>query len=330
MADVAAHVGVSRQLVGLAMRDAPGVSVETQSKILAAAKELGYRANLAAQALRRDGSKYIGVVFHTDHSTTNELIPAIYKFAQDQGFQVLLSAISEVRSDAEAIDEIFGHRCDGLVLISSNLSTAKLQKLARTIPLVSIGRRLQGVRCGVVASKGEAGVFDSVEYLIGLGHTAITYVNAEEMLDNEFRLEGYKSAMDKAKLKQTVLPITGDSVEAAGGRAAAKLLAQTSLPTAIVCSNDQLAFGLVHSLLKAGVKVPQDVSVIGYDDTVAKFPFLDLTTVRQDPNELARAAIQDVAERIRGEKYISETVLTSSKLIIRSSTDRPRTSTRQK
>jgi DNA-binding LacI/PurR family transcriptional regulator len=324
MADVAAKVGVSRQLVGLVFRDAPGVGAETEAKIRAAAKELGYRPNLAAQSLRREGSKYIGLVFHASESSTNEIIPAVYKRAAELGYQVVLSAISSDRTDEEAIDEVMGHRCDGIILISSMLSVTRLQKLARTIPLVSLGRRLTGVRCGVVSSRGESGVFDAVEYLIGLGHRSIAFIRAKEMLDVEYRLEGYESAMDKAKLKRVVVSLSGDFTEAGGARAAEKLLALPSMPTAVVCSNDQVAFGLVYRLTKAGLVVPEDVSIIGYDDTIAKLPFLDFTTVRQDPEELAFAAVDDLSSRIKGDKYLSETFLTSSKLVIRSSTSKPR------
>jgi DNA-binding LacI/PurR family transcriptional regulator len=324
MADVAAKVGVSRQLVGLVFRDAPGVGAETEAKIRAAAKELGYRPNLAAQSLRREGSKYIGLVFHATESSTNEIIPAVYKRAGELGYQVVLSAISSDRTDDEAIDEVMGHRCDGVILISSTLSNTKLQKLARTIPLVSLGRRVSGVRCGVVSSRGESGVFDAVEYLVGLGHKSIAFIKAKDMFDVEYRLEGYESAMDKAKLKRNVVNLSGDFTEAGGARAAAKVLALPSLPTAIVCSNDQVAFGLIHEFLKSGIRVPEDVSVVGYDDTIAKLPFLDLTTVRQEPEELAFVAVDDLSARIKGDKYLSETFLTSSILVLRSSTSKPR------
>jgi DNA-binding LacI/PurR family transcriptional regulator len=324
MADVAAHVGVSRQLVGLVFRGAPGVSAKTEVKIRAAAKELGYRPNLAAQSLRRDGSKYIGFVFQPSHSSTSEIIPEIYRFAAERGFQVMLSAVSGKRTEEEAIEEVLGHRCDGIILSASQSSIAKLQKLSKIVPLVSLGRRLSGVRCGVVASRGEAGVFEAVEHLIKLGHKSILYIDAKDMFDHEFRLEGYKTAMDKAKLKKSVIAVTGDFVEAGGASAAERILALPVLPTAIVASNDQMAFGLVHRLLKAGIKVPQDVSVVGYDDTVAKLPFLDLTTVRQDPKEMAKAAVFDLADRIKGDKHLTETVLTNSKLVIRSSTSKPR------
>ena len=323
MADVAAKVGVSRQLVGLTFRDAPGVGAETAAKIRAAAKELGYRPNLAAQSLRRDSSNYIGFVFHTDHSSMQEIVPALYKYAMAAGYNLVMSPVSSARTENEALDEVLGHRCEGIILSASTLSYTRVQKLAREIPLVSLGRRLDKVRCGVVSSKGESGVFDAVQYLIGLGHTDIAYVYTKDMPDADYRLEGYLAAMAAHKLHKRVITVAGDFAERGGALAAEQLLRE-NLPTAIVCNNDQSALGLTHQLFRAGIKVPEQVSVVGYDDTVAQYPFMNLTTVRQDPEELAEAVINDLVARIRGEKYLSETYLTSSKLIVRSSTSKPR------
>ncbi|MEN9752312.1 MAG: hypothetical protein RL670_3 [Actinomycetota bacterium] len=323
MADVAAKVGVSRQLVGLVFRDAPGVGAETAAKIRAAAKELGYRPNMAAQSLRRDSSNYIGFIFHTDQSSMQEILPAVQKFAKSAGFNVMVSAVSASHSEKEALDEVLGHRCEGLILSASDMAPTRLQKLAREIPLVLLGRRLDGVRAGIVSSKGEVGVFDLTKYLIGLGHTDIAYVIGRDMPDAQYRLEGYEAAMAAHKLKTRVVSIEGDYAERCGAIAAEQLLKE-NLPTAVICNNDQSALGLTHRLLRAGVKIPQQLSVAGFDDTVARFPFMDLTTVRQEPEELAENAVTDLVARIRGEKYLSETFLTSAKVIVRSSTGKPR------
>lgn len=323
MADVANKVGVSRQLVGLVFRDAPGVGAETAAKIRAAAKELGYRPNLAAQSLRRDSSNNIGFMFHADQSSMQGIVPAMYKYAKAAGFNVVLSVVSSSHSETEAIEELLGYRCEGLIVSASDLSLNRLQKLAREIPMVSLGRRMEQVRAGMVSSNGEAGIFAVTSHLIELGHKDIAYVNAKDMRDSEYRLEGYQAAMDAHKLPKRVVEISGDFAEIGGGEAANKLLKQ-NLPTAVVCNNDQSAFGLTHRLLQAGVQIPAQVSVTGFDDTVAKYPFLDLTTARQDPEDLARFAIEDLVARIKGEKYLSETYLTPAKLIVRSSTAKPR------
>jgi len=224
MADVAAHIGVSRQLVGLAFRNAPGVSAETAAKIFTAAEEIGYQPNLAAQALRREGTKYIGVAYHTSHSSSEELLPAIYKSAEAHGFKVILSPISSFRTDRDALNEIIGHRCDGAILISSTLPISRLQKISKSLPLVSLSRRIEGVNCGVVASHGEQGVYDAVQYLASLGHKAIAYVDTSEMFDHEFRLQGYQDAMRNLALNPWILNIDGDYIESAGAQVGRKSL----------------------------------------------------------------------------------------------------------
>lgn len=322
MSDVADKVGVSRQLVGLVFRDAPGVGSETAAKIRAAAKELGYRPNRAAQSLRRDSSKYIGLMIVLDQSSMSGIVAAIYKHAKAAGFNVVLSAVSGSHTENEAIEELLGHRCEGLILSGSTLSHTRIQKLAREVPMVSLGRRLENVRAGVVASKGEEGIFAATKHLIELGHKDIGYVYGKDMRDADYRLEGYLAAMQANKLHTRVATVHGDFAERGGALAAEQFLAE-GLPSAIACNNDQAAFGLSYRLLKAGVRIPDDVSVTGYDDTIAEYPFLDLTTVHQDPDELAANALADLVARIRGEKYLSETYLTSASLVVRSSTSKP-------
>jgi DNA-binding LacI/PurR family transcriptional regulator len=323
MADIAKMVGVSRQLVGLVFRDAPGVGAETAAKIRAAAKEIGYRPNLAAQSLRRDSSNNIGFLFHADQSSMQDILPAMYKSAKAAGFNLIISAVSKSHNESEAIEELLGYRCEGLVLAGTELSQSRVQKLAREIPLVSLGRRMEQVRAGMVSSNGEAGIFAVTKHLIKLGHKEIAYVHAKDMRDAQYRLEGYRAAMDANKLKSRVVTIDGDFAEV-GGAEAANMLLKENLPTAVVCNNDQSALGLSHRLLQAGIRIPDQVSITGYDDTVAQFPFLDLTTARQDPEDLAHFAVTDLVARIRGEKYISETYLTPATLIVRSSTAKPR------
>jgi len=326
MADVAKKVGVSRQLVGFVFSGQPGVGTDTEAKIRKAAKDLGYRPNLAAQSLRRDETKYIGLIFYAAEAVMSELLPALQREAHENNFDLLSSAVTNAEEEIMAIEWLRGHRCNGLIFIASHLSTNRLQKLAREIPMVSIGRRLEKVRCGIVSSHAEIGVESAVQHLIDLGHTEITYIQGPDMLDSEFRLVGYKKAIRRAKIKSDVISLPGDFAARGGSRAAEVLLKRKTLPTAVVCNNDESAMGLWHRLLQAGVKIPHDVSIVGYDDSVAGYPYLDMTTVRQDPNELAAEAIADLSARILGSKYLAQTFLTSSKLVVRSSTVKPRKS----
>lgn len=319
MSDVAAKVGVSRQLVGLVFSGGGGVHPETEARIRAAARAIGYRPNLAAQSLRQDSSRYLGVVFHLGESSMEELIPYLYRYAENLGYKLMLSAVSPLRSEELAIEEVLGHRCEGIVLISSQLSKRRLQILAKELPMVSIGRRLSGVKCGVVSSCGEKGVAEAVRYLISLGHTRIACINALSMNDGEFRTQGYLNAIIEAGLEPDVLHIEGDFGESGGAVAGSRLLERDFLPTAVICNNDQSAMGLAYVLQREGIAIPNDISVVGYDDTLARWPFLNLTTVRQDGSELASEAIRDLVARIRGERQNSKTVLTSAKLLARGS-----------
>ena len=192
--------------------------------------------------------------------------------------------------------------------------------------MVSIGRRLERIRCGIVSSHAELGVESAVQHLLDLGHTEIAYVEGPDMLDSEFRLAGYKKVMRRAKIKFDVISVPGDFAARGGSKAAEILLKRNTLPTAVVCNNDESAMGLWHRLLQAGIKIPQEISVVGYDDSVAGYPYLDMTTVRQDSDELASAAMGDLSSRINGEKYLAQTYLTSAKLIVRSSTTKARKS----
>lgn len=324
MADVAQAVGVSRQLVGLAIRNEPGVSSATATKIKNAAKTLGYSPNMAAQALRREGGKYIGVVFHTSHSSSEELIPSLYREAELRGFNVVLSPISKYRTDGEALAEIIGHRCVGVILISSALPSNKIVKLSSEFPLVSISRRLSGVKCSSISSAGEEGILKVTSYLIGLGHKNVSYVNTLGMNDYKFRMHGYKKAMRIANLNEDIINIQGDYEEVAGFRAAKKILERKTLPTAVICSNDQVALGLVLTLVRNGYSVPNDVSVTGFDDTIANFPFLDLTTIHQDASELASLSVEELTKRIIDPTLGPNVLLTSTELVLRTSTGNPR------
>jgi DNA-binding LacI/PurR family transcriptional regulator len=169
-------------------------------------------------------------------------------------------------------------------------------------------------------------VAEAVDYLVALGHKKIGYVYSKYMLDSEFRLAGYQNAMKKNKLDTQVVEIEGDFAEEGGSKAADKFIT-LGLPTAIVCNNDQSALGLSYRLIQSGLEIPADVSVVGYDDTVASLPFLNLTTVRQDPEEIAEAAIGDLVARIKGQQYLSQEILTSSTLVVRTSTGKPKVST---
>ena len=324
MADVAQRVGVSRQLVGLVFRNAPGVGAETRQKILEAAQVLGYSPNTAARTLRAGSTKYIGVVFDPAHTAPVEIIEWLYFFAHEVGYKLVVSALTPIRDESEAISEVVGYRCEALILIAPRTSPEQLRLVAGPLPVVVIGRGISGSEFDLVRSQGDSGIASVVDHLADLGHTEIVYVHGVDMLDADLRLAGYRAGANRRALAERILEVHGDYTEECGASAARLLLAAKALPTAIVCSNDQAALGLSHTLAAAGVRIPADVSITGFDDSrVARLSFMSLTTVRQDPKEVGAAAITAAITRITAGRATGTEVFTSARLVVRGSTAVP-------
>lgn len=336
MADVARRVGVSRQLVGLVFRDEAGVGPDTKERILAAARELGYSPNIAAQSLRRVSTKYIGVQFDPSHQTASEIIEELYLAAAPLGYKLVLSATDPGRDEKETVEELIGYRVETLILIAPRLDAAELRAVNERVPTVVIAHRVTGSGCDIVTSSGDLGIERIVGHLVGLGHTRIAFVDGASMMDADVRLGGYERGMAAAGLTARIERIEGPYTEESGAAGALRFLNAAAaasaeagtgelLPTAIVCNNDQAAVGLIFRLLKAGIRVPEDVSVTGYDDSpMARLSYISLTTVRQDAAEVAGAAIDAAIARATGERLEAIEVRTSSEVVVRKTTAPPR------
>lgn len=327
MADIAATLGVSRQLVSIVLRDQPGASAETRERVKVAARQLGYSPHVGAQVLRQHSSKQLGVVFAPAHATEPDIVQAIYPSASEQGYQVVLSATTSTRNSMQALEELLGYRCAALIIIGSDLGQAELRSLARraTVPLVAVGAGRRNRTYDVVRSAGDEGIALCVRHLVELGHVDITYVHASSMPPSALRLAGYIRAAEELSLKPRVIELAGDYTEECGAEAGRRLLAGRSLPTAVVMGNDQAAVGLLLTLARAGVSVPQDVSVTGFDDShFASLTAVDLTTVRQDPEQMGRRAVEAALRRLRDPEAKPAEVVTRTSLVVRTSTARPR------
>lgn len=327
MADIAAALGVSRQLVSLVLRDQPGASPETRKRVREEAKRLGYSPHVGARVLRQNASRQLGVVFAPAHATEPDIVQAIYPAAAEHGYQVVLSATTSTRDSMQAVEELLGYRCAALVVIGSDLSHPELRSLARraSVPVVAVGAGRRNRTYDVVRSAGDEGIALCVRYLVELGHERITYVHASSMPPAPPRLAGYLRAVGEASLTPDVIELAGDYTEECGSEAARVLLARPRLPSAVALGNDQAAVGLMLALARAGVSVPVDVSVTGFDDSrFAGLAAVDLTTARQDPEVMGRLAVEAALRRI-GELGASPTeAVIPTRLVVRSSTGQPR------
>lgn len=323
MAEVAAHLGLSRQTVSLVMRDVAGPSQETRRRVRDAATELGYRPHLGAQALRRSLSIDIGVVFSPAHATAPEMLEAIYPAAAEHGCGVIASPRTATRSTHDAVAELLGHRCSALIIIGSELGDRALATLVAgvDVPVVHVGHGRAEDGYDVVRSRGEEGVAVVVDHLVALGHRHIVYVHTPTLRPTRVRRSGYARAVRRHRIMSDIEVGRGPHAEEAGAEAAWRVLGRDRLPTAVVAANDQAAFGVIETLRAAGVRVPGEVSVAGFDDTpLARFSFLGLTTVDQHPGEMGAAAVDAAIRRRQSPTSVTASIVTPTTLVVRGTT----------
>jgi DNA-binding LacI/PurR family transcriptional regulator len=319
MADVAARVGVSRALVSLVFRGQPGASQDTRDRVLAAAEELGYRPDNAARLLARGRSRTLGVMVTVHQPFQADLVEGIYPEADHLGYDVLLSATAPARDEAKAVEALLSHRCEALILLGPNADYRYLDELGHHTVVVVVGRRLPGAHVDSVRTADTKGVRQAIDHLVELGHRDIVHVDGGKEPGSADRRRAYRAAMRRHELSERVLP--GAHNEEAGMAAARQLLAGGELPTAVLASNDWCAIGLMHTLGRAGVEVPRDISVVGYDDShLSHLSHFDLTTVRQDADRLAEHAVRAAIARLDDTSSQPDEIVLEPKLVVRGTT----------
>jgi DNA-binding LacI/PurR family transcriptional regulator len=322
--DVANRAGVSRALVSIVMRDAPGASDETRTRVRRAADEIGYRPDPRARRLRQLRTKVIGVMFTAGQEFHADLVDGVYQAADDLGYDVVLSGVTPHRDEERAVRTLIDDRCEGLVLIGPEMAARDIRDLAARVPVVALARKVRDV--DAVRSDDTAGAVMGCEHLLGLGHREIVYLDGGRAPGAAERRRGYLRSARAADLSGATRP--GGLTEREGAAAASAMLAEKSLPTAIFAFNDRCALGVMDVLIRSGVSVPQQVSVLGFDDSpLARLSHIDLTTIRQDANGLAMTAVRRLTGRLDDRETEGGAVDLTEKptLIVRGSTASPRT-----
>ncbi|MER7504589.1 LacI family DNA-binding transcriptional regulator [Nonomuraea pusilla] len=332
IADVARRAGVSTAAVSKVVRGAYGVSAEMQAKVTQAIDELGYRPHAAARALR--GRTYTLGVMLSD--TRNPFFPDIIEGVtgrlRDTEYQVLLGPGGiEPRTQARMTDAMIDRSMDGLILISPVMTDAELASIAAAVPVVVVGRHggagAPGAVYDAVVDDDVMGARLVVDHLVGLGHTRIAHITHLERaraqgLPHTVRAEGYRQAMRAHGLADDVLATS--FTEEGGFEGARELLARDDRPTAIFAGADIAALGVLRAADEAGLSVPEDLSVAGYDNIgIASLKRISLTSVDQDGHVIGATAARLLVERIEGRSR-SVTSSVSPTLIVRGTTGPPR------
>ena len=319
--DVAAHLGISMATVSLALRGAPGPSEKTRRRVFEAVELLGYRPDRAASALARGKSLNIGVVTHLSDAFHALLVEGLYEASQSEHCEIILSAATPSRSEFHAAQTLLDSRCEVLILLGPHGTDEEIIRLSKDKPVISVGRKVEADTVDVVRVLDRAGVNLGVRQLAELGHQRIVYADGGHGPLAKERREGYREGMQAAGLAAETLILDSGHSRNLIDQTVEGILALEHTPTAVVTSDDECAVGLVESLRLAGIAVPNQISVLGYDDSpVSRLLHVALSTVSQNPAEQAQAAVKAAMERLRGDRSEPVEILLEPQIILRSTT----------
>jgi DNA-binding LacI/PurR family transcriptional regulator len=325
MEDVAARAGVSRALVSLVMRDSPKVSEQRRTAVLQAAAELGYSPHAMARSLASRTSTVLGVmVSDLRNAFFAEVIDGLDAMARDAGFDVIINTGGRsAHREAGALTSLLSYRPAGIALLSPMLPTAAITSAAAQSPLVLVSRTSRLSTVDTVNDDGVAGIGLAVDHLVSLGHRRIAHFDSGSAASPAARRRGYRSAMRRHGLVELV--VASEPTDTAGAKAVHELLHRNEIPTAVVAGNDFNAVGAISAFEDAGLRVPADVSVVGYDNTsLAALRHVSLTTVDQPRLEMGRLAAEALLQRVRDGRTEPVRHLLHPSLVVRATTAPPR------
>lgn len=294
--EVSRHAKVSPSTVSRVLNGTVPVSAGVRERVLKAVEELDYRPNAAARALATNRSNGVGVTVNDLSSPYfGSMVKGIEEVVQGAGMHlVLLSGNAEIEAERRALDYFRDGRTDALVLHCEALGDEELIALAEGgSPLALIGRYVAEIEDRCVWLDNEMGGEMATDYLIAYGHRRIGHLTGPlSFPDSRARMLGYRRSLERAGVAyDDRLTVEGDFREEGGYRSTRRLLERDLDITALFCANDQSAAGALRAIRDTGLSVPNDISLIGYDDVVfARYLYPALTTVGQPLREMGRAA----------------------------------------
>jgi len=327
MFDVARHAGVSHQTVSRVLNDLPGVAAATRVRVRESIAALNYTPSPTARAMAQRRSGSIGLIQagRPDYGPSSAAL-GFNEAAREAGYAVSQASMRTLAADVltQAVHRLVLQRVEAIVLISGEREGIDvLRGIDAGVPVVAVASEPEpGLHR--VSFDQAAGARLATDHLIGLGHRRIAHVaGPADSMDAAERRRGFAAALEAHGLEVRE-PIAGDWL-AASGHAAGRRLLDEGRATAVFVGNDQMSLGLLHACHEAGVAVPDELSVVGFDDIPeAAFFTPPLTTVRQDFDSLGRDIMATVADVLRDEAAAPDRTSRVPELVVRASTAAPR------
>jgi DNA-binding LacI/PurR family transcriptional regulator len=327
--DIARLANVSHPTVSRALLNNPLVSAKTGERIRRIAKEAGYRPSAVARGLLTRRTQTIGVVVTTVADPfAGAVFSGIEKTAGDHGYSVFLAdSNADPERERKIVQAFAERRLDGIIVTSSRVGALYLPMLEEMgVPIVLVNNQYPGTFVHAVMIGNVEGSRAAAKHLIDLGHERIAYIGDQSGFQSDAeRFAGYRATLKAARIPfQQELVSHGDGKTEAAITAMNKLLQLADLPTAVCCYNDMTALGALQAIHSRGLRVPEDISVTGFDDLFfASYTQPPLTTVRQPMSRMGELAMESLLRLMSGEKMVG-TIRVDPELVVRKSTNSPR------
>ncbi|WP_336214601.1 LacI family DNA-binding transcriptional regulator [Nonomuraea sp. LPB2021202275-12-8] len=318
--NVAERAGVSKSLVSLVLRGSPHVSEHRRQAVLQAARELGYRPNAVARSLVEGRTHLVGALVADLHNPFYaEFLDGLQESLHGDGLRMLIGNSQwDPAFEDEAVEAFLELRVDGLVLLGIAPTSETLIEATAYTPTVVVGERdIELDSVDIVVDDDRLGARLAIDHLVESGHKRIAHIEGPR----PSRCEGYLVAMRRHSLAPYIMVEAADSTEDGGRSAALALLTRDPRPTAIFAANDVVALGVLSAADELGLRVPEDLSVVGYDNThLSAAGRISLTSVDQPRRAMGRAAAALLSDRITNPATSARLREITPELIVRRST----------
>jgi DNA-binding LacI/PurR family transcriptional regulator len=322
--DVARLAGVSQSAVSRTYTPGASVAPGTRARILAAAEEIGYRPNVLARSLIVGRTRMIGlVVAHLDNQFYPRALEKLSHRLEARGYRILVFLANNGANVDAVLENLIDYQVDGLLMGSVTISSRLAARCESAgIPVVLFNRHQGDAALSAVTSDNHRGAIAAAEHFVATGHSRIAHIAGSQDASTGFdRAAGLREGLARHGLEPEVLVDCGFR-PALARRQTLKIFGKSDHPDAVFAANDQIAFTVMDTLRhELGLRVPDDVAVIGYDDVqMATWPSFRLTTVRQNAERMVTATVDLLLARIENPRGPVKHVVLESPLVVRGST----------